>query len=203
MQKGISITVALLLLLFTGCGHPGSLAPKAYMQYIEQDKDLMRKVVAGSNEYTICLATPEYMACKEADKNDPANKITARIKELSGYLYFMIKLGTTADSRKANPQAAADNRAAHADEMVAYYDQQAAMDISLQCGGRTLRPVTYLFENNYGLVANNTIVVAFELGPVIDDLSLTFNDRYTKVPLIKAAFSKNSIQELPRLKINN
>ena len=204
MQRGINRVMVLgLLLLLTGCGRPASLRPEAYMQYVQEDKDLVRKVVAGGYEYTVCLATAEYMACKEHNAGDPVAKVAARAKELSGYMYFLIKLGTTVENRKANPQATQDYRVAHADEMVAYYDQQAAMDISLECGGRTLRPVTYLFENNYGLVADNTIVVAFEVGQTPEDLSLTFNDRYTKVPLIKAAFSKQGIRDLPGLNINN
>lgn len=197
MQKVSSL---LFLLLLFGCGGSGQLPPAAYVRHLESaDHAYLRQVVAGSYEYTIQLATPEYMACKEDWDSDSARQ--ARISELKPYRFFLIRMRATEAQRKAAGGAMDAQRVMEADAMVAYYDQQAAGDISLRSGTQLLHPATYHFEHNYGLAPHNTIVVAFETGDEEQDLELVFQDRFRNIPQIKAGFSKSDLEALPSLKM--
>lgn len=203
MPKVIKLGCLLSLLVLGSCGRSGSLGPQQYAQYLEAEQHgLSRKVTSGIYEYTIQLATPEYMVSKEMADADSSYHAATRLKELQGHLFFLIRIGKTEAYRKqagGNEQSLA---AQQADAMVAYYDQQAAADITLKAGSRVLQPVTYHFENNYGLTAYNTIVAGFETGAVTGDLQLSFNDRFAHEPLIQAGFEQQQLAALPTLQTN-
>lgn len=201
MKKVISIL--LLSCIMLGCVSGGSMPPAKYVQHLEEEKNEYRvKQVIGQEEYTIQLAPPEYMACKEVEQSDSSTKmISKRLNELKGYIFFLIKISETEDSRKEKGGNRATEKQLNADRMVAYYDQQAAMDIELSQGVQTLKPATYVFENNYDLSPYNTIVVGFEVGENKEDLRLTFNDRYKNIPAIRASFSKEALADLPKLNL--
>lgn len=189
-----------MLLWLCACNNSLELAPADYVWYMEQgEHDLVRKVTAGAYEYSIQLATPEYMACKQEAGNDSAVK--TRISELKGYLFFIIKMSATEAQRKAAGGAMDAERVAEAGAMVAYYDGQAAGDISLHIGSQTLKPATYHFEHNYGLAPHNTIIVAFKTGTKPQDLELVFNDRFRDVAHIQAAYSQLELSSIPSLKM--
>jgi hypothetical protein len=195
IRKAISL---LLFLSVCSCGHGGKLSPAAYVQYLEDtEHGYVRQIKTGAYEYSIQLATPEYIAAKEAGGNDSI--LRARMAELKGYRFFLIKMGTTTAQRTAAGGGADAQRVSEADAMVAYYDQQAAGDISLKAGANTLQPATYHFEHNYGLAPHNTIVVAFETGDQAQDLELEFNDRFRNIPHIRAGFSQSELSGLPQL----
>ncbi|MFA6152611.1 MAG: hypothetical protein WC716_14905 [Chitinophagaceae bacterium] len=199
MRKGIS--VLFFLLAIVSCKGPGSLSPAAYISYLENaENEYCKKTVIGSNEYTIQLAPAEYMVCKEIEPSDSSGRVIAnRLKELEGHVFFMIKIGSTEKSRMQQGGKRISDEQVNVNDKVAYYDQYAAKDINLIAGGKLLSPSTYLFENNYDLSPYNTIVVGFETGPVPADLKITFNDRYTGIPAIRASFSKEQIIGLPKL----
>jgi hypothetical protein len=190
----------LLVLIISGCGKPAKLPPVSYVHYLEdQEHELVRKVIAGDYEYTIQLATPEYMACK-GQAADSSSGLSARIAELKGHLFFIVKMNRTEQKRMASGTMEEATRHSEADALVAYYDQQAAQDITLETGtGSNLHPVTYHFEQNYGLAPYNTMIAGFETGPVTEDISFVFNDRLRNIPQVRASFSKSVLQELPQL----
>jgi hypothetical protein len=203
MKKAISI-LCISISLFA-CNTSKSYPPAQYAAHMEQaDNHYTVKQTIGDHEYTIQLATPEYMVCKEIDNSDSAQtQMKKRLQELKGQLFFLIKIGSTEQSRKQKGGNRMAEQQQNVNEMVAYYDQQAILDISLENGNTTLKPNSYLFENNYDLSPHNTIVVGFDVGDKLDELKLNFNDRYTNIPAIRATFSQENLRQLPTLDLNN
>jgi hypothetical protein len=202
MRKEIRLVLLTMLWLFGSCSRKQSYDASGYVQHLEDPKgDYRVQQVIGSKEYTIQLAPPDYLLSKEsADHQDSLTAFIARRKaELEGYMFFLVRVGNTEQSRLEQGGHLQSEQQMDVNGMVAYYDQQAAVDISLQSGGQTLHPATYLFENNYGLSPYNTIVVGFETGESPAELTFNFNDRYTDIPAIRATFSKESIEQLPTL----
>lgn len=200
------INAILLCCTIIACNDNKSFEPNKYVQYLKNAKNEYQiKQTIGIHEYTIQLATPEYMIVKELGNDDDSTtaNFQKRMKELKGYLFFLIKMNTTEKSRMEQGGKRTSEQQLNVDRMVSYYDQQAILDISLTQGYNELKPVTYVFENNYELSPFNTIVVGFEVGENKEDLTLTFNDKYNNIPAIRASFSKKKLESLPKLNINN
>lgn len=203
MKKGISLLCLMMSLL--ACNKSKSYPPAQYVAYMQQaEHHYYNKQTIGDKEYTIQLATPELMVCNEIENTDSAKiQMKKRLQELKGHIFFLIKIGTTEQSRKEKGGNRMAEQQQKVNEMVAYYDQQAIRDISLNKGNNTLKPTTYIFENNYDLSPHNTIVVGFDIGDNPEELRLTFNDRFANIPAIRATFSQESLKQLPTLDLNN
>jgi hypothetical protein len=198
------IKVLLIILCCSSCHSGGRLRPTDYVKFLDNpDNQFISKQVFGDKEYSIQLATAEYMLAHELEASDSSALYAQRLKELKGFVFFLIKMGATAESRKQQGGNRVSEQQLKVDDMVAYYDQQAIMDISLMSGEKELKPSTYVFENNYDLSPYNTIVIGFEVGELNQDLTLNFNDRYTQTPAIRASYSKEQLSSLPKLNINN
>ena len=191
LRMKIGIIGMLVVLTMHSCKHSRAvLPPFGYMSYMETD--YKKKVISGKTEYTVQLATPTYMACREMDGHPEKDKTTfnKRAAEMNGYIYFIIQVKPGSKAIQSP------------DAMVMYY-QSAAKDMTLISGGRTLKPAIWNFENNYGLTPYNTIVAGFEYkGENAEDMQLVFNDNYTHIPMIKIKFSKEEITTIPQLAIN-
>ncbi|MBL7712055.1 MAG: hypothetical protein JNL13_06315 [Chitinophagaceae bacterium] len=204
MRKGTKLLLSCLGLALASCTGPKSYGPAAYLRYVEDPGHEYRvKQEIGDKEYTIQLAPPEYLISKESEehKDSLSGFVSRRRAELKGYMFFLVRMGHTEQSRREQGGKLQSEQQANVNSMVAYYDQQAAADISLQSGNRTLSPSTYVFENNYGLSPYNTIVVGFEVGEPLTELTLNFNDRYNNIPSIRAGFSKETLDKLPTLSL--
>lgn len=151
----------------------------------------------GQHEYNIQLATPEYMVSREAEGTN--ENIKQRLEELSGTVFFLIRIGETEKSRKGKGGNRNAELQLNADKMITYYGQQAALDLSLYQAGEERKPTTYHFEPNYDLAPYNTIIAGFEALPGNGDLKLVFNDRFNNHPNINVVFSRKNMENLPQL----
>lgn len=189
------------LLVLSGCLNTGTASGKKYMAYLENgDHALKKEIVSGGVNYSFQLATPEYIACKEFGGLKEQIDTVAfynRLKEMSGYVFFLIRISNPVQSMTPMLGSAED-----ADEMIMYYQSAAASDIQLLEGQSTHAVSTYLFENNYGLAPYNTIIAGFKREHFDEDLQLVFTDRYHDNPLLKASFTHNNIQNIPTLSLN-
>lgn len=191
----------ILLIVLCGCNsRNAALPPIQYVKFMEEpENNYNRKVVAGSTEYHIQLATPEYMAIKGASEmSEGIDTATyySRVREMSDHLYFLIRIKQVTSSGVAEEMVEKSD----AEKMVMYYQQAASQDIILNSNGLDHRPVTYMFENNYSLVPYNTIIVGFDAENTAD-FELVFNDRYNDNPYIKTQFSKKELAMLPGIAI--
>lgn len=201
MARGVISILFIPLLLLSGCLNSGTASGKKYMAYMEDEEhELKKEVVSGGVNYSFQLATPEYMACKEfGGLKDRIDTIAFynRLKETSGYVFFLIRISNPVQSMSPMIGVEAD-----AEEMVMYYQSAAAYDIQLLEGKSTHPVSTYLFENNYGLAPYNTIIAGFKREHFDEDLQLVFTDRYHDNPLLKASFTHTNIQNIPTLSLN-
>lgn len=191
----------LLIIGLISCSEPKELRMPAYLEYMEQSSAPYKKYVkAGSIEYTLQYANPEYMVSRQyADQADTisASIVSARLQEIGKHIFFLIRIQESSDKTKKIQEQMESN--GKAEEMNMYYQFEAAKDITMIADGAEYKPVTYLFENNYALTPYNTIVAGFELADVASEVQIVFNDKYHNVPLIKASYSKEELSALPKL----
>lgn len=202
MKRVIKYMVCLSVMLGCNTGTGGLVSPDAYLRYMQNaDNGLGRQIDVGRSEYVIQLATPEYMLTKEYVDNwsGVADSIkTSRIAELKGHVFILIRIRNKHVSGSVAEGLVEKSKA---EQLVMYYHNAAANDITLSCAGKTMQPVVYQFENNYSLVDYNTIVAGFEQAVGQDDISIVFNDRYNGNDFIKAKFSLKDQERIPGLKI--
>lgn len=202
MKKVISLLV--LLLLLGACRNESQLGVSSYVKYVEDpEHQLKRSVRSGNIEYSIQLATPEYMACLElSDKHDEnAYRILpGRIDELKGHIFFIIRC---AIRKTAESVSETMHTKSNAEAVAMYYQAQAAEDISLWNGTKQYMPEIYHYEDNYGLAPYNTIVVGFEYLASPGDIKLVFNDSLNENPIVQMVYSNQLIKKLPSLKLNS
>ena len=198
MRKAVNI---LCIVMLSACNRRASLSPTAYIRNMET-KEFKKEIEIGKTEYIFQLATPEYMAIKEATGSNGIIKTDAikrRVEDMKGYIFLLIRI----NKKPVSSLQSTSNDAAITEQKVMYY-QSAQQDISLVDGGSTYKPVVYQFENNYGLSPYNTIIVGFEhKEPIRNEIQFVFNDRFEHNPLIKASFSEQALTILPTLSINN
>lgn len=201
-MKSMGRVISLILLVvICGCNTRDTvLSPVQYIKFMESpENNFNRKVIAGSTEYHIQFATPEYMALKgasEASESLDTGTYFNRLREMSGHIFFLIRIKQEASTGIAQGMVEKSD----AEKMVMYYQQAAAQDIALHTKKIEQHPITYQFENNYSLVPYNTIVVGFE-SEISDDFDLVFNDRFNDNPYIKTEFSQKELAMLPRISI--
>lgn len=201
MKKAIKRYALLAIMLLSGCaGSDQRLHPEKYMVFLEQESnELKRTVTAGDTKYTVQLATPEYMVCKQfTDKWDnlDTNAFKVRLSELKGHIFFLINISGKATNEASVKEWMLAN--SQVERMVLYYEDRAAEDLSLLDGNETRKPVVYHFENNYGLAPYNTIVVGFEK-PAMNNCQLVFNDRFSGNPYIRVSYQEKDFKKLPHL----
>jgi len=194
MKRAVSITLLTTFLL--GCANNDPLPPVAYVHYMEdRSHDMHRTVQYGNVDYHIQLATPEYVVSKELAEEQPSEEaLLQRLEQLKGYTFFYLTIEAKGNSRMNDP--------ALAEQRALYYTQAAAADISLLNGEEELKPITYHFENNYGLAPYNKLLVAFKTEDRKEgEWQLVFHDRFNQNDLIKSTFSIKDIAQLPKLAI--
>jgi hypothetical protein len=72
-----------------------------------------------------------------------------------------------------------------------YFLNHASKEIFLEYKNFKLKPISYLFENNYSLTPNETFIVGFELPLDIlpkDQMTLVYNDLIFKNGIVKTNF---------------
>jgi len=202
MKRGASILLSCVFLV-TACSQEHTLSPRAYVSYLEDSENGYKKTVETiTMKYTVQLVPAEMMAIKEATRNNgivDLQTLQTRINELQGYTFFILKMARKDKSGSVDGTSMAGS--AEAEQMVIYYEQDASKDLRLNINGKSENPEVYHFENNYGLSPENTIVAGFRTSGN-HNMALTFNDRYANEPLIKCSFSRESLSQLPNLKIN-
>jgi hypothetical protein len=202
MKKVISNTIFLAVLLGTNsCTH--SLPIDAYIQYVQNKEHGLKKTVQVTDwEYAIQYKPYDYIILMENKGNRKAFDVSKRKDELKGTAWFNISF-KLADGRVSPMRYNLSSKDEY-DQRLNYFLNGATHNIRLIYGGRdTLRPIGYLFENNYNLTPQETIVVGFALpgGETRPqkDMQLSYNDEAFKNGIIKAIYKKQDLQDVPNL----
>lgn len=196
VSKGIVVLMSSIVLW--GCTGHQKLAPKDYIHYVEdEDNGLVKTVTIGSINYIFQYKPVVYMVAQESG-NSTNEQIKKRLSELSGTVWFNIKLENNTGNGsllRSGVQSTAEYQARYD-----YFLNQASRDIKLVYKGQELKPSSYSFENNYNLTPVETIVVGFVLPDSAElnaELQISFFDRVFKNGIIKTVFSKSSIVNIP------
>ncbi|MBS1687470.1 MAG: hypothetical protein JSS96_02000 [Bacteroidetes bacterium] len=192
--------VSILLLLVTGCGKR-QLNAVDYVHYVQADKNHLKKAVKMQDmEFDIQYKPYDYIVLLES-RNDPAYDREKRMKQLAGTAWFNISF------RKTNTEISALKEGATSlndyDQRLNYFLNYASKDIVLIYGSDTLKPVSYLFENNYNVGPVETMVVGFvfpgkDTVP-LKDMQINYYDRLFHNGIIKASFSAETLKDIPNL----
>ena len=202
-MKWVINCLLLFTIMLSSCrSNTYSVLPKDYVKMLVNPEGVFRRaVITGNKEYQIQLATPEYIAIQEYSEqlsNIDTVEFAKRLDELSGHIFFLIKVIDIDPSESVSGQIV---KKFEAEKMAMYYMSKAANDITLlEDGNVKKKQVSYQFENNYSLVAYNTIVVGFEHSSPYQGVELVFNDRYNSNPYIKAKYSETELHKLPGLR---
>lgn len=193
----------LLLLCILAASCKQRLEPSSYMQYVQDTKNGLRKVVnVGVWEYWVQYRPAELITLIESrGVNNPAF-VSKRTEQLKGTAWFNISF-RLADGKISPLRYDLSSRQEY-DTRFNYFLNEATTAIKLIHAGRdTLTPMSYLFENNYNLTPQETMIVGFQLpkGTAIgdNDMQLCYDDRVFKTGTIKTIFRKEDLRNIPKL----
>jgi len=179
------------------------MAMPQYVQYVNSaDAGLKKSSVVDGFEFDVQYKPHEYIVLLENSGKVTRDAMTKRLVELKGTAWFNIAIKRV-DNQKT-PLRYGISSLEEYNARLNYFLTEAQGDIWLVYGRDTIRPQSYLFENNYNLTPQETMVVGFAL-PGGDDhpkkqMQLSYNDRVFKTGIIKANFSETSLKHIPILK---
>ncbi|MGN6569630.1 MAG: hypothetical protein ACTHJ0_16845 [Flavipsychrobacter sp.] len=200
MKASKLFIAAVVLLSFISCGKQ-TLNTADYVRYIQDDKNHLKKAVKVQDmEFDIQYKPYDYIVLLESHNNAAYDK-TKRLKQLAGTAWFNISFHKTSTEMSALKDGAMSLD--DYDQRLNYFLNYAAKDITLVYGGDTLKPISYLFENNYNVGPVETMVVGFifpDKDPrPLKDMQISYYDRLFHNGIIKASFSAETLKDIPNL----
>jgi hypothetical protein len=120
---------------------------------------------------------------------------TRRLEQLSGTIWFRITMGgSTSDT---NPLRANVSGLEEYNSRIDYFNNVAMNDIRLDVGHSALHPISYHFENNYGLTPTDVILVGFDItGIEVDDgATIVFKNSVFQAGILKSFYTKEAIKK--------
>jgi hypothetical protein len=179
-----------------------SVSPTEYVKYVTDVKNgIVRTVVVDGMEYKGQYRTHEHIVLMESQGFRKKVNIQKRRKELEGTVWFNLSLSCT-DKPISILRLGIKSQEEY-DERLSYYLNRAMEDVRLIYGKDTLSPASYLFENNYNLTPQETMVLGFDLpnktSYPVKDMRLSYYDRIFDNGLVNMTFFFNSIENIPNL----
>jgi len=178
------------------------LKTDAYINYVKgNDNGLKRSIEVDGWQYSFQYKPYDYIVLMESRGDLKSFDVKKRLAELKGTAWFNISFKRTDGT--VTPLKFNVSTLDEYNERLDYYLNEAAKDIKLAYGADTLLPVSYLFENNYNLTPQETMIVGFYLPKTDDhpqrDMQLSYNDHMFKNGIIKATYSKAVLNNIPNL----
>lgn len=187
----------LLYVFLTACS--GSIKDQEFADHAKSTKSGLQKTrEIGALSYRFQYLPAKLLIIQEHLQD--AAVIENRKRQLQGTVWFKIAIGVK-DAR-INPLKYQVNDIEIYNDRVDYFLNHAAQDIEIGYGTKTLKPMSYLFENNYGLTEEDVMLVGFDLGNEQDleeDIRLSFRDNVFRNGIIIAHFSKKDINNINHL----
>lgn len=200
-MKGTNKFSVLLLAvcLLSACKYYDWLSAEDYISYVENEENgMVKNIEIDGWKYNIQYKPADYILLHEHN-TEAENR--ERKKQLEGTAWFNITV--IQKDGKGSPLRYHVNTQEEYQSRYNYYLYQAGSDISLVWNGDTLHPVSYIFENNYNLAPQETMVAGFILPEKatekVTDVQLVYKDRLLGTGIIKAKFYQKDISSLPQL----
>lgn len=210
MKKNkIRILTILLILVFTGIvsfkminfNSSINLNHKEYVEYIKSENDLKIKKEISDYNYILTLEPGNYNAIKNLSLNADIEVKKKAILESDEFIYFNLKVKSLDKGNPVLDPSKLDIQ--EYNNRLHYYHAIAQNDIKLIVDNDSLKCLNYLFENPYNLSDEVNMLLAFNVSTknLKSDLQLVYNDRLFNNGLIKFLYKKQTINNLPKLKI--
>ncbi len=201
MRKATNLIVyGLMFFCCFSCKH--SMKAADYIRYINNKENGFKKILQIEG-WNFCMQYRPYDYIMLMENKGQLNgyDLEKRKSELNGTAWFNISIKRIDNS--ITPLRYGISSIEEYNTRLNYYLNEAEKDITLIYGSDTLRPVSYLFENNYNLSPQETMVVGFYLPKGENDprknMQLSFIDRVFKNGIIKAEFSEDVLKNIPNL----
>jgi len=201
MRKAINIFWVLILLgMCDACKRTLKIAD--YVRYVNgKENGLLKKVEVDGFEYSVQYKPYDYIILMENKGSMMSENTGKRKAELAGTAWFNISI-----KRNDNTTTLLRYGLSSLDQYntrLDYYLNKAQNDIWLLYGKDTIHPASYLFENNYNLTPQETMVVGFYL-PKGDNcpkekMQLSYNDQVFKNGIIKVTYAEKILDNIPDL----
>lgn len=201
MRKAVKILgIVVVMLSCVSCQQ--NLNRSDYSNYVSDKENDLKKVSSIDGwEFCIQYRPYDYIALMENKGMGTEHDLDKRKSELAGTAWFNISIKRADNSN--SPLRYGISSLEGYNERLNYYLNEAANDIRLTYGKDTLSPMSYLFENNYNLTPQETIVVGFslpegELRPC-KNMRISMVDRVFRNGIINAEFSVETLEKIPAL----
>jgi hypothetical protein len=201
MQGVIKLTLgAVIALSCNSCRRSARVSE--YVTYINDSRNGLKKaVVIDGWEYDFLYRPNEYVALVENNGIARREALEKRNGDLKGTVSFNISLKRKDNS--VSPLRYEVTSIEQYNDRLTYYLTSASKDIRLIYGTDTLAPSNYIFENNYNLTPQQTMVLAFNLpkGEVkpTKDMRISITDRVFKNGIINAEYPIATLNQIPSL----
>jgi hypothetical protein len=201
MQKVINrISLLLAVLIFISCKQHMQAA--GYMNFVNNKENGLKKISAIDGwEFCMLYRPYDYIMLMENKGKMEKGKCDKRMSELQGTAWFNISIKRADNS--ITPMRYGVSSIEEYNERLHYYLNEAVKDIRLVYDKDTLWPMSYLFENNYNLSPQETMVVGFSLPKgehfPQKNMRLSFVDRIFKNGIINAEYSGRTLENIPTL----
>jgi len=200
MKKVISYCCIVMIVLSSSCKRQ-ALRPYDYVKYIKsQESGLQRAVHVDGWEYDITYKPAEYILLTEA-KGDRSFDQNKRERELRGTAWFNISF-KRADGQ-VSPLRYNAGTLDEYNRRLDYFLNHASGNIYLIYGTDTLKPMSYLFETNYNLAPQETMVVGFSLPGNEErpskNMELKYYDDIFRNGVIKTTYPAETLNDIPKL----
>ncbi|MBL7711887.1 MAG: hypothetical protein JNL13_05470 [Chitinophagaceae bacterium] len=184
-----------VFLLLASCNT--QLDDREFAAYVKDSgKGLRKTITVDQIVYDVQYMPARMILVQEQLQADEKKKRAAQLK---GTLWFTISLKCLHSS--VNPLKYQVSGIEEYNERLDYFLNHAGKNIRLDYGTKVLQPISYHFENNYGLTANETIMVGFEMPEEEQDAdaTLVFEDKVFKNGIIKAFFPADKLRKANKI----
>jgi hypothetical protein len=205
MRKVISYIV-LLSVLIASPSCKKNMKAAEYAGYVGRKENGLRKVMLIDGfEFCMQYRPYDYIMLMESRGDFKGYDMEKRKADLNGTAWFSIAIKRVDNS--ISPMRYGISSIDEYDKRLNYFLNEAKKDIWLTYNNERLQPSSYLFENNYNLTPQETIMVGFILpaGTVFPerDMQLSYNDQAFKSGIIKATYSQGDLNNIPNLVYKN
>jgi hypothetical protein len=164
-----------------------------YVEYLSNESNGLKKVLElGEWVYDIQYKPSRLIIIKE--QGNSKEELSTRKKQLERTVWFNISIKHNKD--EINPLKYKVSSIEEYNQRLDYFLNDASKEITLEYKNLKLKPISYLFENNYSLTPNETMIVGFELPTdktPQDQMTLIYNDLIFKNGIVKVNFKKKDI----------
>jgi hypothetical protein len=170
--------------------------------YENPDHGFVFEIQTGSLIYKFQAKLPEYVAAKEfVTESNIGNKLKERCKQLDSSVWFNIKIQTLGST--TNPLKFGITSYSEYQERLNYFLMTAKDNFELEYKNKGSVPIAYFFENSYGAMPYETMIVGFKLADNLydDDVLLKYKDEIFHSGLLKIAITKRDLINKPILNL--